>query len=239
MSYPVSLKLQGKRVLVVGGGQVATRRVESLLAAGARVTVVSPVVREMLREWAAGGRVQWHARGYQSADLDGVVLVLAATDLPTLNERVMAEARQRGLWVNGAHEGADSDFTLPAVARQAPLTLAVETGGASPALARALRDHLQSMLEPGWAAATRLFHALRPLVLSMGDEAHRRLFWQTLLREVPMGMERPMPELVAWIVAAARESDLPLDGEQLATLVRLFLEAERGDPTEEGSDGRG
>lgn len=239
MSYPVTLKLSNKRVLVVGGGRVATRRVEALLAADAAVTVVSPAVLKALWAWAEAGRVQWHARGYQSADLDGMALVLAATDQPLLNQQVMAEARQRGLWVNGAHEGAESDFTLPAVAHQEPLTLAVETGGASPALARALRDHLQTTLHPGWVAALRLFRTLRPSVLRVGNEARRHQFWQALLREVPEGMERPTPELVAWVVAAARESHLPLDEAQLTALLHRILEAERGDPAKEGGDSGG
>ena len=144
--YPVFLDLTDGPVLVVGGGPVAEGKVEGLLAAGANVTVVSPAVTPRLAGWVAAGRIEYLARAYQPGDLAGRRLALVATDDPAVSGAVAAEGRERGIWVNAADEPARCDFILPAVIRRGRLVVAVSTGGASPAAARAIREELEGYL---------------------------------------------------------------------------------------------
>ena len=143
-SYPVVLELRDRAVLVVGGGTVAERKVDGLLRVGARPTVVSPALSARLHTWAREGRIGWIGRSYRHGDVAGHALVFVATDDDTVNAEVAAEARERGTWVNAADDRPHCDFTLPSVLRRGDLTVAVSTGGASPALARAIREELES-----------------------------------------------------------------------------------------------
>ena len=144
--YPVFLDLTDRPVLVVGGGPVAEGKVEGLLAAGANVTVVSPTVTPRLAGWVAAGRIEYLPRPYQDGDVAGRRLALVATDDPTVSGAVAAEGRERGIWVNAADEPARCDFILPSVIRRGRLVVAVSTGGASPAAARAIREELEGYL---------------------------------------------------------------------------------------------
>lgn len=123
--------------MVVGGGEVALRKVESLLAAGATVTVVAPQVREM----PPGATVV--LRAFQPSDLDGAFFVISATDDREVNSAVAAEAEARGILINVVDVPSESSVILPAVVRRGEFVLAVSTGGASPALARRLRERLE------------------------------------------------------------------------------------------------
>lgn len=143
MDYPVNLRLDGRRCVVVGGGRVAARRASSLLEAGAEIRVVAPEAREEIRKAASEGRLQWERRAFEPADLDGAFLVFAATDSPPVNRRVAEEARIRGALVDVADGSVAGDFTLPSVARGRRWQVAVSTAGASPALARWFRMHVE------------------------------------------------------------------------------------------------
>ncbi len=138
--FPVLLDLTGRRCLMVGGGPVAERRITGLLAAGARVTVISPRTTPTLAALAAEGRIELESRGYREGDLAGADLAFVATDAGEVNMAVAREARERGVWVNAADDPAHCTFILPAVVRRGDLTVAVATGGSSPALARAVRE---------------------------------------------------------------------------------------------------
>ena len=144
--YPVFLDLARRACLVVGGGAVAEGKVDGLLAAGARVTVMSPTVTARLQALAAAGRIRSLARAYCPGDLTGYHLAFVATDDPEVSAAVSAEGRERGVWVNAADEPARCDFILPSVIRRGRLVVAVSTGGASPAAARAIREELEAYL---------------------------------------------------------------------------------------------
>jgi precorrin-2 dehydrogenase/sirohydrochlorin ferrochelatase len=144
--YPAFLDLTDRPALVVGGGPVAEGKVAGLLAAGARVTVVSPALTPRLAAWAAAGRIRHVPRAYRRGDLAGHRLALVATDEPAVSGAVAAEGRERGVWLNAADEPARCDFILPAVIRRGRLVVAVSTGGASPAAARAIREELEDYL---------------------------------------------------------------------------------------------
>jgi siroheme synthase-like protein len=154
--YPVFLDLADRPSLVVGGGPVAEGKVAGLLAAGARVTVVSPTVTAPLAGWAAEGRVTHRARAYRAEDLDGQQVAFVATDDAVATRAVAADGRARGVWVNAADEPARCDFILPAVIRRGRLVVAVSTGGASPAAARAIREELEGYLTEDHAVLVEL-----------------------------------------------------------------------------------
>lgn len=145
-AYPVQLDLSGRNVLVVGGGRIAARKAQGLLAAGARVTVVAPDIAPAV----AALRVEISPRPYRSTDLDGAWLVVTATDDAAVNARVAADATAARIWVNSADDPANCSFTLPAVARRGPITVAVATAGRSPALAGWLRRSLERELADGY-----------------------------------------------------------------------------------------
>jgi precorrin-2 dehydrogenase/sirohydrochlorin ferrochelatase len=144
--YPVFLDLAGQPVVVVGGGPVAERKVEGLVDTGAAVTVISPALTQRLRELVSKAVVEHVARPYTWGDVSGARLAFVATDDADVNAAVAQEARARGVWVNAADDRPHCDFILPAVVRRGRLTVAVGTGGASPALAAVMRDEVAATL---------------------------------------------------------------------------------------------
>jgi precorrin-2 dehydrogenase len=140
MHYPLFLDLTNQPVVVIGGGTVAQRKIRSLIAAGAHVTVISPNAIRLPKT------VRWLRRRYRAGDLRGACLVVAATDDQVVNERVCAEAKRRKLLVNCVAPPSAGNFIVPAVARRGGLTIAISTGGVSPALAKRLRRDLEPLL---------------------------------------------------------------------------------------------
>jgi siroheme synthase-like protein len=147
--YPVYLDLSGVPVLVVGAGPVAARKIAGLAAAGALVCVVAPTVSSAVDRASVA---ELREKPFDAADLEGVRLVVTATGSGEVDAAVAAAATAAGLWVNAADQPDDCSFILPAVARNGPLAVAVSTGGASPALARRLRDHAARLLSDEVAA---------------------------------------------------------------------------------------
>jgi siroheme synthase-like protein len=176
--YPVFLDLAGRLCVVVGGGIVAERRVEALLAAGASVTVVSPEITPPLAGLVAAGRVRHVGRPYRPGDLAGAELAFTAVDDLAVSPAVALEAREHAVWLNAADEPGHCDFILPGVVRRGLLTVAVGSGAASPALTRALREHLDSALGPEWEALGELAAAARRELRAAGrvtaDDTWRR-----------------------------------------------------------------
>jgi siroheme synthase-like protein len=156
--YPVALDVHGVAVLVVGGGPVAARKVDGLAAAGAEVRVVALDVGEDMARAVGAGRVHSLARrAYRRDDIEGVRLVVTATGDPEVDGAVARDATAANVWVNAADQREHCTFILPAVARCGPVSAAVSTDGASPALAGRLRDHIAGLLTDDVAAlAVRL-----------------------------------------------------------------------------------
>jgi precorrin-2 dehydrogenase / sirohydrochlorin ferrochelatase len=142
--YPINLVIEGRRCVVVGGGPVATRKVEGLIAAGAAVVVVAPQICDPIR--ALG--VEVVPRPYRRGDLDEAWLAIVATDDPEVNRTVRADAEAARVWVNAADDPPACSFTLPAVVRQGPVMVTVSTAGHSPALASWLRGQVAAQLGP-------------------------------------------------------------------------------------------
>ena len=159
--YPLMLDLRGRLCAVIGGGAVAEGKVARLLEAKADVTVVSPAVTPPLAAWARAGRIGHVARCYAPGDLDGQALAFVAVGDGTVAAAVAAEGRRRGVWVNAADDPARCDFILPSVLRRGRLTVAVSTGGASPALARAIREDLEARFPDDYAPLLELVAEVR------------------------------------------------------------------------------
>src|SRR6516164_3660910 len=144
--YPLSLRLTGRRAVVVGGGSVALRRVAGLRAAGADILLVSPQLSPTLDDLATRGLITARRRGYEPADLDGAWLVLACTDQPSINAAVAADAERQRIWCARADDAAASAAWVPAVGRSGAVTVAVNAGR-NPRRAAALRDRLVEQVD--------------------------------------------------------------------------------------------
>lgn len=181
--YPIMMNLEEKTVVVVGGGNVAGRKVVGLLDSGARVTVISPELDDGLRKLADQGRIEWIPEPFDEAMLGRypeVVLLFGATNRREVNVRIHRAAVERKIPCNVADVPDLCTFTVPAVITQGELLIAVSTGGSSPALARRIREDLQKRFGPEYAEMTRVMGELRKLVLrtqSPSDE-NKRLFLQ-------------------------------------------------------------
>src|SRR3954469_12865053 len=140
--YIACLRLKGRRCLVVGGGEVGLEKVEGLLACDGDVVVVAPELESSLAEMAAEGSIEWHQRTYEPSDLEGTFMVIAATDNTDVNIRVYEDAERRAMLVNVVDVPPLCNFILPAIIRSGPLAIAISTAGASPALAKRIRDEI-------------------------------------------------------------------------------------------------
>lgn len=177
--YPVLLDLARLRILVVGGGPVALRKVSGVLEAGGRPDVVAIAVLPELERLIDGRGLTWARRPYAAGDLRGYHLVFAATDAAEVNAQVAAEAQAAGALVNGADDGEGSTFHVPSAIRRDPVVVAFSTGGASPLLSRRLRERLESVVTPGLGRAAGRLSAVRKQIRDRwpADEARRRDAW--------------------------------------------------------------
>ena len=175
--------MTGRRGLVVGGGDVAARKVNLLLEAGAEVTVVAPEVGGFIRELADEGRVRHLAATFAPALLDGFELVIAATDDPEVNRRVSEAAGVRHLPVNVVDQPDLCSFIMPSIVDRSPVVVAVSTGGASPVLARLLRARLETLIPAAYGRLAKLVDRYRRAVgEKLGTVNQRRVFWERILQ---------------------------------------------------------
>ncbi|MFC2005234.1 bifunctional precorrin-2 dehydrogenase/sirohydrochlorin ferrochelatase [Chloroflexota bacterium] len=166
--YPVFLDVRGKRCVVVGGGEVALRRVKGLLQHGANVVVVSPELCSPLNRLAGGGTISVCHKEYTPGDLKNAFIVIAATDDVDVNIRVVKEARRKRIPVNVVDNLEQSDFILPSSLNRGDVTVAVSTAGKSPALARKIRTHLEEIISPEYASLVQLIGEVRSELKAKG-----------------------------------------------------------------------
>ena len=159
--YPIFLELKDRRCLVVGGGTIAQRKIEGLLAAGASVTVIAPTLTQELQRSLAAGEIACLQREYEEGDIKDYELCMVATDDGAVNAQLFAEGRSHGVWVNASDDPINCDFILPAVIRRGAITVAASTGGTSPALARRLREELEAYLTEEMPALADLLAEVR------------------------------------------------------------------------------
>jgi len=210
--YCASLDLRGVPVLVVGGGEVALRKIESLLEAHARVTVIAPQFHEALVALPAqgdgGARLRRTRRKFRATDLQNYKMIFAVTDDAELNQSIARSARRLGALVNVATPGEAGNFQVPATVRRGALSIAISTGGASAELARSLRERIEKVVGPEWGVFVALLMERRARVIAaISDAAERRSVlkklgatrWLNVIRK--HGAER-----------AGQEMDLLIDG---------------------------
>jgi uroporphyrin-III C-methyltransferase/precorrin-2 dehydrogenase/sirohydrochlorin ferrochelatase len=147
-TFPLTLRVSGRKVVVVGGGHVATRRAHALVDAGADLTIVSPTLTARLTELAETGRITWHERMYEPTDLDGAWLVQTATANAATDDQVAADAEARQIWCLKGGDPADATAWMPAVARVDDVLIAV-SGGGDAGRASSLRDGVSAVLQAG------------------------------------------------------------------------------------------
>ena len=177
------LDVRDRPCLVVGAGPVGTRKVEGLLAQGALVTVVSPVLSTRVQALRDDGQIAVVMRPYQPADLNGCWLVIAATGIETVNQGVYDDAQTARVWANCADEPDRCAFILPAVHRDGQITISVSTGGASPSLAKWLRDRLADAL-PGDADALAAALSDRRRQIQAAGRSTEDIDWRPIIDEL-------------------------------------------------------
>jgi precorrin-2 dehydrogenase/sirohydrochlorin ferrochelatase len=190
--FPIFLKLEGRPCLVVGGGPIAEGKIASLLRSGARVTVVSPEVTAALLHYAHRDEIRWEARSFQTSDLDGTFLVVAATSSSEMNVLVYREADQRGILCNAVDQPPECHFYYPAVVDRGALQIAISTAGLSPSLAQRLRKELEVQFGPEYERLVEWLGRVRSGLISQGSnfESRRRILGRLASREVFDRLER-------------------------------------------------
>lgn len=162
--YPVYLNLAGKRCVIIGGGTIAQGKIAGLLRAGCRITVISPEVTPGIRQAAQRGDVAWLERPYQPGDLEGAFIGVAATNIWHVNQEIYQEAERCGVLLNVVDDPDLCTFIAPSIVKREPVTLAISTGGASPALARKLRETLAQSEALEWADLAEVLAQARRVV---------------------------------------------------------------------------
>ncbi len=180
--YPVHLDINNRDCLVVGGGGVGTRKVKTLLDCGARVTVVSREVSQQLRDRATAGDITLAERSYHREDLNGMFLVIGATNDEKLNKQISSDADRLNMLCNIADRPEVCNFILPSIVHRNDLVITISTSGQSPALAKKLRKALENQFGEEYGKLLRLMGAIRIKLLQQthAPEAHKPLFEQLI-----------------------------------------------------------
>lgn len=172
--YAINLELRGRKAVVVGGGKVAERKAAGLLEEGAEVSVVSPMLTDCLMKLAEAGRLSWHKKTFSKEDLEGAVLIFAATDIREVNLAVKDSAAL-GQLVNIADDPALSDFQVPSMVKRGKLSIAVSTSGASPILAKKIRSQLEETFDERYEAYMEFLFSCRKAILAeVKDETKKK-----------------------------------------------------------------
>ena len=183
--FPIFLKLDGRRCLVVGAGNVAEGKIRGLLDARASVEVVAPEAVWQIQKWAWEGVIGWKARPFEPSDLDQVSIVIAATSIREVNAQVFQQARLRNVLCNAVDDPDNCDFYYPAVVNRGDLQIAISTGGRSPSLAQRLRRELEGQFGPEYESwVTELGMVREELTAQNQDpEARKQLLHEIASRE--------------------------------------------------------
>lgn len=201
--FPVFLDLKNRPCLLVGGGDVATRKGRLLSKAGARLRVVAPNISTELRELVAQNNGEIFARDYQASDLNDCVIAIAATDIESLNEQISSDAKARNLPVNVVDNPALCTYITPAIIDRSPLVIAISSGGESPVLARLIRAKLEALIPTGYGRLAQIASSWRDRVKArFNDGDSRRRFWEKILQGpaaelVLNGQEKDAEKIIA------------------------------------------
>jgi precorrin-2 dehydrogenase / sirohydrochlorin ferrochelatase len=212
--YIACLKLTGRRCLVVGGGNVGLEKVEGLLACDGDVVLVAPDAIEPLRELAREGSIRWERREYEPADLEGTFMVIAATNDSEINIGIYEDAERRTMLVNVVDVPPLCNFILPAIIRTGPLAIAISTAGASPALAKRIRDEIADEYGEPYARLAILLNEVRGWAKgSLPTYQDRKVFFESIVNGEPDPVEllrQGDEQAVRDLIAAAQRSQAPV-----------------------------
>ena len=208
--YIACLKLSGRRCLVVGGGDIGLEKVEGLLACDGDVTLVAPDAIEPLQELAAEGSIAWERRAYAPADLEGTFMVIAATSDSEVNIGIYEDAERRAMLVNVVDVPPLCNFILPAIIRTGPLAIAISTAGASPALAKRIRNEIASEYGEPYAKLAIMLNDVRGWAKgTLPTYQDRKAFFESIVNGEPDPVEllrRGDEAAVRDLIEAARRS---------------------------------
>jgi len=207
MAFPVTLYVRGRLAVVAGGGEVARKKASALCAAGARVRIVAPQIAPGLREFAAENDVELRERAYESGDLDGAFLAIAATSNDAVNGSVCADAKRAHILVCDASKPGRGNFAMSATVQIGDITFAVDTGGAAPAFAKRLADELRGHFDDSYAAAVKTLEHMRAYVKAELPEGERT---ETLRALAQLPIDRLATMGVESVICATRGSALAM-----------------------------
>jgi precorrin-2 dehydrogenase / sirohydrochlorin ferrochelatase len=214
--YIACLRLKGRRCLVVGGGDIGLEKVEGLLACGADVTLVAPDAHPALRDLAQEGSIRWEAREYEPGDLEGCLIVIAATDDTDVNIRVFNDAERRAMLVNVVDVPPLCSFILPAIVRTGPLAVAISTAGASPALAKRMKREIAELFGEPYAELAVLLNDARGWAKgTLPTYQDRKEFFEGIVNGDPDPIELLRAGRAAEVrdlIAAAQRAHAPVAG---------------------------
>lgn len=178
---PIFISVRGKKCLVVGGGEVATRKISMLLKAGAQIVVLAPALCAVLAEWYAEQKITWQPEEFEAASLEGYWLVIAATDDHAVNKTVSQAAQACRIPVNVVDQPDLCTFTMPSIIDRSPIVIAISSGGAAPVLSRLLRARLETLIPAAYGELARLAGKFRKQVQKQLPEGNaRRIFWENV-----------------------------------------------------------
>lgn len=207
--YPVYLNLAGKRCVILGGGTIAQGKLAALRDAGARITVISPQVTDGIKRAAQRGHIAWQQREYAPGDLDGAFIAVAATNVWHVNRRIYEEAEARGVLLNVVDDPDQCTFIAPSIVRRDPITLAISTGGASPALARKMRETLSEARVLQWADLADVLARARRVIKERRTVIDPTR-WQCVITEELLELARAGRENEAVAIALSQLQDAAL-----------------------------
>jgi siroheme synthase-like protein len=214
--YIACLRLKGRRCLVVGGGDIGLEKVEGLLACDADVTLVAPDAHPALRELAHEGSIRWERRAYESGDLEGCLIAIAATDDTDVNIAVFNDAERRAMLVNVVDVPPLCNFILPAIVRTGPLAVAISTAGASPALAKRMKREIAELFGEPYADLAILLNDARGWAKgTLPTYQDRKEFFEGIVNGDPDPIEllrNGEADRVREIIAAAQRAHAPVAG---------------------------
>jgi siroheme synthase-like protein len=186
--FPIFVKIEGRLIVVVGGGNIAETKIPSVLAAGARIRLVAPSITPQIAEWVRFGKIDWLPKQFEAVDLNGAFIVIAATSAPGVNEAVFREAEARGTLCNAVDDLEHCHFYYGSVVQRGDLQIAISTNGKSPALAQRLRTEFEADFGPEYEVWLQWLGAAREALRASGPSSETS---KKLLHELA---SRPMFE---------------------------------------------
>jgi siroheme synthase-like protein len=220
--YPIYLDIEGRNVIIIGGGNVCARKAETMMNYGARVTIVSPEFTAEIEGWSSEGCLALRRKKYEAADLDDANIVIASTDDQSVNEQIAADCRARRIPVNVVDVTHLCEFIVPAIIEKNGIQIAISTGGKSPALARTLKEDLQRTVGPEYSEINDLLGSLRESAKSvLPTDIDRKRFFDGIIAKgvLPMLREGRSREAYETIAAECRTN-----GVAVSDLLKARLE---------------